>query len=132
VKARSVENNEAERKAIMKYILLIYHEEQGWEAISETERQQIYLEYRQLIGELQAAGKYLVGDELQPTSTAQSVRVRDGKQLVTDGPFAETREQVGGFFLIEAKDLAEAKSIAARIPSARTGTIEVRPVAEER
>ncbi|MGZ8844594.1 MAG: YciI family protein [Pyrinomonadaceae bacterium] len=116
----------------MKYILLIYHEEQGWEAISEAERQQIYLEYRQLIGELQAEGKYLVGDELQPTSTAQSVRVRDGKQLVTDGPFAETREQVGGFFMIEAKDLDEAKSIAARIPSARTGTIEVRPVVEER
>ncbi len=116
----------------MKYILLIYHEEQGWEAISEAERQQIYLEYRQLIGELQADGKYLAGDELQPTSTAQSVRVRDGQQIVTDGPFAETREQVGGFFMIEAKDLDEAKSIAARIPSARTGTIEVRPVAEER
>lgn len=116
----------------MKYILLIYHEEQGWEAMSEAERQQIYLEYRQLIGELQAEGKYLVGDELQPTSTAQSIRVRDGKQLVTDGPFAETREQVGGFFMIEAKDLDEAKTIAARIPSARTGTIEVRPVVEER
>lgn len=116
----------------MKYMLLIYHDEQGWEAISEAERQQIYLEYRQLIGELQAEGKYLVGDELQPTSTAQSIRVRDGKQLVTDGPFAETREQVGGFFMIEAKDLDEAKSIAARIPSARTGTIEVRPVVEER
>lgn len=116
----------------MKYMLLIYHEEQAWESITEAERQQIYLEYRQLIGELQAGGKYLVGDELQPTSTAQSIRVRDGKQVVTDGPFAETREQVGGFFMIEAKDLDEAKSIAARIPSARTGTIEVRPVVEER
>lgn len=116
----------------MKYILLIYHEEQSWERLTEAERRQIYLEYRQLIRELQADGKYLAGDELQPTSTAQSVRVRDGKQIVTDGPFAETREQVGGFFMIDAKDLDEAKSIAARIPSARTGTIEVRPVMEER
>ena len=114
----------------MKYMLLIYHDEKAWSRQTEAECQQIYGEYRQLIQELQSRGKYVVGEELQPTTTASSVRVRDGKQMVTDGPFAETREQVGGFFMIEANDLDEATSIAARIPSARTGTVEVRPVAE--
>ena len=114
----------------MKYMLLIYHDEQGWDALSEAERQQIYLEYRKLGDELEASGNYVTGSELQPITTATSVRVRDGKELVTDGPFAETHEQLGGYFLIEAKDLDEATSIAARIPSARTGTIEVRPLAE--
>jgi len=114
----------------MKFMLLIYHDEHSWNSLPENERQQIYLEYRQLIEELTAGGQYLSGDQLQPATTAQSVRVRDGEQLVTDGPFAETREQVGGFFMIEADSLDEAKSIAARIPSARTGTIEVRPVVQ--
>ena len=114
----------------MKYMLLIYHDEQAFDRITEDERQETYAEYRQLIEELKSSGKYLFGDQLQPTATAQSVRVRDGKQLITDGPFAETREQVGGFFMIEASDADEAKRIAARIPSARTGTIEVRPVVE--
>ena len=114
----------------MKYMLLIYHDEQTWDTYTEAERQQIYGEYRELIQELQANGRYLVGDELQPTTTASTVRVREDKPLVTDGPFAETREQVGGFFLIDAKDMAEATAIAARIPSARTGSIEVRPVME--
>ncbi|HEX5835046.1 MAG TPA: YciI family protein [Pyrinomonadaceae bacterium] len=114
----------------MKYMLLIYHDEPSWNAISEAERQQIYLEYRKLEEELQARGQYLSGSELQPISTATSVRVRDGKELITDGPFAETHEQLGGYFLVEAKDLDEATSIAARIPSARTGTVEVRPLAE--
>ena len=112
----------------MKYILLIYHDEQSFGRSTEDERQKTYAEYRQLIEELKSSGKYLFGDQLQPTATAQSVRVRDGKQLITDGPFAETREQVGGFFMIEASDADEARRIAARIPSARTGTIEVRPV----
>ena len=112
----------------MKYILLIYHDEQAFNLSTEDERQKTYAEYRQLIEELKSSGKYLFGDQLQPTTTAQSVRVRDGKQLITDGPFAETREQVGGFFMIEATDASEARRIAARIPSARTGTIEVRPV----
>ena len=112
----------------MKYMLLIYHDEHSWDSRTEDERQNTYAEYRQLIEELRSSGKYLFGDQLQPATTAQSVRVRDGNQLVTDGPFAETREQVGGFFMIEADNIAEAKSIAARIPSARTGTIEVRPV----
>ena len=114
----------------MKYMLLIYHDDTDWANTSEPERQQIYGEYRQLIEDLRSRGKYLAGDELQPAATASSVRVRDGKPLVTDGPFAETREQVGGFFMIEAKDVQEATSIAARIPSARVGAIEVRPVAE--
>jgi len=114
----------------MKYLLLIYHDEPSWNAISEPERQQIYLEFRKLRGELEARGQYLNGSQLQPIATATSVRVRDGKELITDGPVAETHEQLGGYFLIEAKDLDEATSIAARIPSARTGTIEVRPLVE--
>ena len=114
----------------MKYMLLIYHDEPSWNAISETERQQIYLEYRKLRTELQARGQFVTGSQLQPVTTATTVRVRDGKELITDGPFAETHEQLGGYFLVEAKDLDEATSIAARIPSARTGTIEVRPLVE--
>jgi hypothetical protein len=97
----------------MKYMLLIYHDETEWDALTEAERQEIYLEYRQLIQELQSSGQYLAGDQLQGTNTASSVRVRDGKQLVTDGPFAETREQLGGFFMIEANNVAEANQIAA-------------------
>lgn len=112
----------------MKYMLLIYHDEQTFDALTDTERQAVYADYRQLIGELQSAGKYLMGDELQPTATAQTIRVREGNPLITDGPFAETREQLGGFFLIEAADATEANAIAARIPSALTGSIEVRPV----
>jgi hypothetical protein len=114
----------------MKYMLSIYHDEQAWDRYTEDERQQIYREYRELIQDLESKGQYLAGDELQPATTATTVRVRDGKPLVTDGPFAETREQLGGFFLIEANDLAEANRIAGRIPSARTGAVEVRPVAE--
>ena len=114
----------------MKYMLLIYHDEPSWNAISEAERQQIYLEYRKLRGELQERGQFVTGSQLQPIATATSVRVRDGKELITDGPFAETHEQLGGYFLVEAKDLDEATCIAARIPSARTGTIEVRPLVE--
>ncbi|HKO97399.1 MAG TPA: YciI family protein [Pyrinomonadaceae bacterium] len=115
----------------MRYILLIYHAEEVWNGLTDAQRQDIYGEYRNLIQELQANGNYIAGDELQPTATATSIKVREGEQLITDGPFAETREQVGGFFLIEAKDQAEAVKIAARIPSARMGTIEVRPVAVE-
>jgi len=114
----------------MKYMLLIYHEEQAWNGHTDAEHQQIYREYRELIQRLKTGGQYLAGDQLQSTATANTVRVRDGKQLVTDGPFAETREQLGGFFLIDARDLDEATSIAARIPSARMGSVEVRPVVE--
>lgn len=116
----------------MKYLLLIYHNEQSWNAIGEPERQQIYAEYGKLRTELQASGQYVSGSQLQPITTATSVRVRDGKELIVDGPFAETHEQLGGFFLVEAKNLDEATNIASRIPSARTGTVEVRPLVEMR
>jgi hypothetical protein len=111
----------------MKYMLLIYSDEQG---LSETERQECYAESTQLAQEIHASGQYLAANPLQPTSMATSVQVRHGKRLVTDGPFAETREQLGGYFLIEAKNLDEAIAIAARIPIARKGTVEVRPVIE--
>jgi len=114
----------------MKYMLLIYHDEQSWNAISEPEREQIYREYRKLREQLQARGQFVTGSQLQPVTTATTVRVRDGKELITDGPFAETHEQLGGYFLIDAKNLDEATSIAAKIPSARTGTVEVRPLVE--
>ena len=114
----------------MKYMLLIYHDEQGWEGITEAERQQIYSEYRNLRGDLESRGQFLSGSELQPVSTATTLRVRDGKELITDGPFAETHEQLGGYFLIEAENLDQATSIAARIPSAKTGTVEIRPLVE--
>lgn len=111
----------------MRYMLLIYLDEQ---ALSEAERQECYEESMQLARELEASGQYLAAAPLHPTPTATSVRVREGKRLVTDGPFAETREQLGGYFLVDAKDLDEALSIAARIPGARAGTVEVRPVIE--
>jgi hypothetical protein len=118
------------RRQEMKYLLLIYDSEQSWSSLSESERERIYRDYRQLREQLQAKGQFLGGSQLQPVGTATSIRVRDGKTLVTDGPFAETHEQLGGYFLIEAKDLDEANSIAARIPSARMGTVEVRPLVE--
>jgi hypothetical protein len=111
----------------MKYMLLIYQEEH---ALSEAEREECYVESAQLARDLNARGQYLSANPLHPTSTATSVRVRDGKPLVTDGPFAETREQLGGYFLVDAKDLDEAIGIAARIPPARRGTVEIRPVME--
>ena len=111
----------------MKYMLLIYGNEH---ALSEAEREECYRESAQLAHEINEAGQFLATAPLHPTAMATSVRVRDGKRLVTDGPFAETREQLGGYFLIEAKDLDEATDIAGRIPGARWGTIEVRPVVE--
>jgi hypothetical protein len=114
----------------MKYMLLIYHDEHGWDTLTEAERQQIYGEYGKLSEDLQSRGQLLSGSELQPVTTATSLRVRDGKELITDGPFAETHEQLGGFYLVEVENLDEATSIAARIPSVRTGTVEIRPLAE--
>ena len=111
----------------MKYMLLIYMEEN---AMSDTERAQCYVQSTELAHQLKANGQYLATAPLHPVATATSVRVRDGKRLVTDGPFAETREQLGGFFLIEAKDLDEALGIAERIPGAHVGTVEIRPVLE--
>ena len=111
----------------MRYMLLIYLDEQ---ALGEMERQECYVESALLAQEIHSRGQYLAAAPLHPTSTATSIRVRDGKRLVTDGPFAETREQLGGYFLIEARNLDEAMDIAARIPVARKGTVEVRPVIE--
>lgn len=110
----------------MKYLLLIYFDEQG--GPSEAEREDCYNESMQLAQELHANGQYLGANPLHPTSMATSIRVRNGKRLVTDGPFAETREQLGGYFLIEAKDLDAAIAVAARIPMVHKGTVEVRPV----
>jgi hypothetical protein len=111
----------------MKYMLLIYGDEQ---ALSETERQDCYAESTKLAHDIHSNGQYVAANPLHPTAMATSVRVRDGKRLVTDGPFAETREQLGGYFLIDARNLDEAITIAARIPMARRGTVEVRPVLE--
>jgi len=109
----------------MKYMLLVYTEEKGW---TESEREKCFAESTQLSHELHSKKQYLGAAPLHPVALATSVRVRDGRRLVTDGPFAETREQLGGFFLIEAGDLDEAIGIAERIPGARKGTGEVRPV----
>jgi len=111
----------------MKYMLLIYLDEQ---ALSDTEREQCYIESAQLARDLSNSGKYISAGPLHPVATATSVRVRSGKRLVTDGPFAETREQLGGYYLIDAKDLDEAMSIAERVPVSNVGTIEIRPVLE--
>lgn len=111
----------------MKYMLLIYMDEQ---ALNETEREHCYRESTELAHELKASGQFLATAPLQPVATATTVRVRDGKRLITDGPFTEAREQLGGYFLIDAKDLDVAIGIAARIPGARAGTVEIRPVIE--
>ncbi len=113
----------------MKYMLLIYLDE-SWDKRSLAERQKVYQEQMQVAEDLTAKGQYLAGAPLHPPTTATSVRVRDGKRLVTDGPFAETREHLGGYMLIDVKDLDEAIAIAARGPVARVGTVEVRPVRE--
>ena len=111
----------------MKYMLLIYGDEKG---MDEAEREHCYVESTQLAHDLKSNGQFLATSPLQPTSMATCVRVRDGKRLVTDGPFVEAREQLGGYFMVDAKDLDVAISIAARIPGARVGTVEIRPVIE--
>jgi hypothetical protein len=111
----------------MKYLLLIYA---GDNAISETERQQCYQDSTRLAHDLKAEGKFLSANPLQPVTTATSVRMRDGKRTVTDGPFAETREHLGGYFLVDADDLDDAIAIASRIPAAKWGTVEIRPIIE--
>jgi hypothetical protein len=110
-------------------MMLIYMEDQ---ALNEAEREHCYVESTELAHQLKSNGQYLGSSPLQPTSTATSVRVRDGKRLVTDGPFAETREHLGGYFMVEAGNLDEAIGIAGRIPGARVGTVEIRPVIELR
>jgi hypothetical protein len=114
----------------MKYILLVHHDEQVLGNLSESELQQMRKESVQLANRINSNGQYLDASPLHPVSTATSVRVRDGKRLVTDGPFAETREQLGGYYLVDARDLDEAIRIAERIPPAQFGTVEIRPVME--
>jgi hypothetical protein len=111
----------------VKYLLLIYLDEK---ALSEDERQACYAESTQLARDLEASGQYIAASPLQPTALATSVRIREGRRLVTDGPFAETREQLGGYYLIKADNLDQAIGIAARIPMARRGTVEIRPLVE--
>ncbi|HEX4423103.1 MAG TPA: YciI family protein [Kofleriaceae bacterium] len=112
----------------MQYMLLIYDAEKLWTSMPEGERNSMHAEYGKFTNDIKASGHLRAGDALQPTHTATTVRVRDGKTSITDGPFAETREQLGGYYLIEAKDLDEATKIAARIPGAKIGSIEIRPV----
>jgi len=111
----------------MKYMLLVYLDEN---AMTEDERQHCYAESAQLARSLNTRGQFLDASPLHPVSMATSVRVRDGRRLVTDGPFAETREQLGGYYIVDARDLDEALEIAERIPPAQFGTIEIRPVME--
>ena len=112
----------------MQYLLLIYTDESGMKDLTPADRETMFKEYRALTDSIIKSGHMRAGDALQPSSTATTVRVRAGKTLTTDGPFAETKEQLAGYYLVEAKDLDEASKIAARIPGARTGSIEVRPV----
>ena len=111
----------------MKYLLLIY---MGENAMNETEREQCYKDSTQLAHDLHAAGQFISANPLQPVATATSLRIREGRRVITDGPYAETREALGGYFLIDAKDLDEAIAVASRIPAAKKGTVEIRPVLE--
>lgn len=113
----------------MQYMLLIYLDENG---LSESQRARCYEESAGFARKLHERGKYVAAAPLHPTSTATSLRIQDGKRLITDGPFAETREQLGGFFLIEAENLDQAIEIAGQIPAGRWGTVEIRPVLEIR
>ncbi len=112
----------------MQYLLLIYDDEKVWEAMPKEQSDAMFGAYMQFTKDVKASGHFVAGDALQPVHTATTVRVRDGKLTTTDGPFAETREQLGGYYLIEAKDLDEAVKIAAKIPSVTVGSIEIRPI----
>jgi hypothetical protein len=112
----------------MRYILLIYSKETDWTTLPDKEKGEMYQQYVAFTESLRKSGHYVAGDGLEPTTTATTVRVRNGKTLTTDGPFAETREQLGGYYLIDAKNLDDATAVASRIPGAMMGSIEVRPV----
>jgi hypothetical protein len=113
----------------VKYMLLIYSREADWRnGLSEKEKGEMYQKYMSFTESIKKSGHYIAGDGLEPTSTATTVRVREGKTVTTDGPFAETREQLGGYYMIEAKDLDEAADIATRVPAAFYGSVEVRPI----
>jgi hypothetical protein len=121
-----VKTNTAKEATTMQYMLLIYHNEKN--PPSPSEQSAMYQEYMAFTQDIVKNGKFKAGDPLQPTSTATTVQVRNGKTITTDGPFAETKEQLGGYYMVDAKDLDEALAIAARIPGAKHGSIEVRPV----
>jgi len=112
----------------MQYMLLIYDDEKVWESMPKEQADAEFGAYMKFTSDIKASGHWRAGDALQPVHTATTIRIRDGKQTSTDGPFAETREQLGGFYVIEAADLDEATKIAAKIPSAKFGSIEIRPV----
>ena len=114
----------------MKYLCLIYDDESAWTTMPKAESDAIMGEYFSFTNGIQESGQYVAGEALQPTSTATTIRIRNGKLSTTDGPFAETKEQLGGFYLIEARDLNEAIQVAAKIPGARYGSVEVRPVVD--
>ena len=114
----------------MKYLCLIYEDEKLWHTMPKPEVDKMYGEYFEFGDSIRKSGHYIGGNPLQPTSTATTVRVRNGKVSTTDGPFAETKEQLGGYYLVEAKDLNDAIQVASRIPGARLGSIEVRPIME--
>ena len=114
----------------MNYLCLIYSDETMWPRMPKAETDRIMSEYLDFTAAIQKSGHYVGGNRLQPTQAATTVRIREGKLSTTDGPFAETKEQLGGYYLIEAKDLNEAIQVASRIPGARIGSVEVRPVAE--
>jgi len=114
----------------MRYLCLIYEDEKWWEKASPAEMQQGMADYGAFTDSIKKTGNYVGGEALQPTNTATSVRVRNGKLSATDGPYVETKEQLGGYYLITAKDLNDAVQVASRIPGARHGTVEVRPIME--
>ena len=114
----------------MKFMLIVHHNEDAFEKIDKETQSQLLTESIELTHQLHATGQYVHASPLHPAATGVIVRVREGKPLVTDGPFSETREQIAGYFLVNAKDLTDAISIAARVPGARIGTIEVRPLRE--
>lgn len=112
----------------MRYLCLIYDDEKAWQKMTKDEMEKGAAEYFQFTDSIKKSGQYVGGNALQPTNTATSVRVRNGKVSTTDGPYVETKEQLGGYYLIEAKDLNDAIQVASRIPSVKTGSIEVRPI----
>ena len=114
----------------MKYLCLIYDEEKTWTTMSQADAQAMMGQYFAFTEDIKKSGQYVAGEALKPVNTATTVRVRNGKMSTTDGPFAETKEQLGGYYLIEARDLNDALQVAAKIPSAKTGSVEVRPIQE--
>jgi hypothetical protein len=114
----------------MKYLCLIYSDESQWPKLAETDTQKMMAEYREFGDGIKASGHYIAGHRLEPTHTATTLRSRNGKLSTSDGPFAETKEQLGGFYMIEARDLNEAIQVASKIPGVRHGSVEVRPIAE--